>query len=169
MKKTAILLTIAFALVSLMGFAQTTKVVVLDMDKVMRETKIGKDMTAKLRKEQDTKEAALKSRQEKILDIQKKVQSQASVLTESKRLELKQQYEKLQLEYNEFLKKSREEILQLQQNMNKEYNDKLMPVLQTLSKEKGYDIVLDKRLSVFVDDKLDITNEFIVKVNAAIK
>lgn len=169
MKKTALLLIIAFALVSVAVYAQSSNVVVLDMQKVMKQTLIGKELAAKLEKERKAKESIIKAKQDKIIEVRKKLQNSASVLTESRRLALKQEDEKLQLEYKEMLQKARNDIQRFSQQLNKDYNQKLVPILQKLAQEKGYTLVLMKSQVVWSSGAIDVSDEFIKRVNASVK
>jgi outer membrane protein len=169
MKKTALLLIIAFALVSVAVYAQSSNVVVLDMQKVMKQTSIGKALAAKLEKERKAKENIIKAKQDQIIEVRKKLQNSVSVLTESRRLALKQEDEKLQLEYKELLQKARADIQRFSQQLNKDYNQKLVPLLEKLAREKGYTLVLMKSQVVWSSNAIDISDEFIKRVNASVK
>lgn len=157
---------VAILAISAFAFSQA-KIVVIDMLKVKNETKIGKDLTAKMEKFRKDKTAELTTRRDEILNIDKELQSKANVLTEAKRLELKQRYEKLSLDYKELVQKSQSEAYTIEQSITKEYNEALLPILKKLCQDKGYELVLSRDIAIYSVDSMDVTAEFIKLVNAA--
>jgi Skp family chaperone for outer membrane proteins len=156
----------AILAISAYAFSQA-KIVVIDMLKVKNETKIGKDLTAKMEKFRKDKTAELTARRDEILNIDKELQSKANVLTESKRLEMKQRYEKLSLDYKELVQRSQQEAYTMEQQITKEYNDALLPILQKMCQEKGYELVLSRDIAIYSVESMNVTAEFIKLVNAA--
>lgn len=161
-------LVILAAIIAISGFAfAQAKIVVIDMLKVKNETKIGKDLTAKMEKFRKDKTAEITAKRDEILGIDKELQSKANVLTEAKRLELKQRYEKLSLDYKELVQRSQQEAYNMEQQVTKEYNEALLPILQKLCKDKSYDLVLSRDITIYSVDSMNVTDEFIKLVNAA--
>jgi Skp family chaperone for outer membrane proteins len=103
------------------------------------------------------------------MELENRLQNSTTVLTDAKRLEMKQEIEKLKLEYKSDLQNAQRDLVQLQQQFSKDYNSKLMPILDKLAKEKGYDIIMRNEVSIWHNPAIDITDEFIKRVNAAIK
>ena len=169
MYKKAFLILISMLVLSGFVLSQSGQVVILNMEKVKDETKIGKELSAKLDKTRKDKENDLKAKANQIREIQTKLQSSGNILSESKRLELKQQEEKLRLEYKELLERSQQEIMSYQQKLSEEYNKVLMPVLEKLCKEKNYKVVLRSDIAIYADKAYDITDDFIKRVNASVK
>lgn len=161
-------LIILAALLTIAGFALAeTKIAVIDMLKVRNETKIGKDLTAKMENFRKAKTTELTTKRDEILNIEKEMQTKASAMSDSKKLEMRQRYEKLSLDYKELLQKSQQDVYNMEQQILKDYNEALMPILQKMCKEKGYDLVLSRDITIFINDAMNITDEFIKLVNAA--
>lgn len=161
-------LVILAALLTIAGFALAeTKIAVIDMLKVRNETKIGKDLTAKMENFRKAKTTELTTKRDEILNIEKEMQTKASAMSDSKKLEMRQKYEKLSLDYKELLQKSQQDVYNMEQQILKDYNEALMPILQKMCKEKGYDLVLSRDITIFSNDTMNITDEFIKLVNAA--
>jgi Skp family chaperone for outer membrane proteins len=161
-------LVILAAILAVAGYAfAEAKIVVIDMLKVRNETKIGKDLTTKMESFRKAKTTELTTKRDEILNIEKDLQSKASALSDAKKLEMRQRYEKLSLEYKELLQKSQQEVDNMGQQILKDYNEALMPILQKMCKEKGYDLVISRDITIFSVDSMSITDEFIKLVNAA--
>jgi Skp family chaperone for outer membrane proteins len=161
-------LVILIAILAIAGYAfSEVKIVVIDMLKVRNETKIGKDLTAKMDNFRKAKTTELTTKRDEILNIEKDLQTKANAMSDAKKLELRQKYEKLSLDYKELLQKSQQEVDNMGQQILKEYNDALMPILQKMCQEKGYDLVISRDITIFSVDSLSITDEFIKLVNAA--
>ncbi len=164
MKKTAIFTLILLAISSVAALAQ---VAIVDIDKVQQETVIGKSIVSKLEKDGKAKQDVIKAKNDKLQDIKKKVQNSSSVMTDAKRLELKQEGEKLQLELQELVQKSTQEFRVLQQKLVEDFRNKIMPIIEQVAKAKGHKVVISKTFVLYSEAGIDITAEVIKKVNSA--
>jgi Skp family chaperone for outer membrane proteins len=55
----------------------------------------------------------------------------------------------------------------MEQQITKEYNDALLPILQKMCQEKGYELVLSRDIAIYSVESMNVTAEFIKLVNAA--
>ncbi len=151
------------------AFSIQTTIAIIDFVRVMQETKIGKRMTWDLESEKKKKEDALEFKRKKILSLEKQFRKEDDTLSEVKKLNVKQQLEKLQLEFKKEYGRNINEIQKIQQNYIRDYNNKIMPVLKKFSRENKYSAILSSVSVVWADASLNVTDEFIRRVNSEIK
>ena len=127
----------------------------LDFKYVLNESEAGKKAQTQLKKELDNGVKDL-SKQEKILS-QEEYKKKVAVLRK-KVSDLQKKRSKLLSTVAKKRSKARSELLK---NLN--------PVLKEYMVEKNIRMVLDKKGIILADEKLDITNDIIKKLNAKIK
>ena len=141
----------------------------LDFKYVLNESEAGKKAQNQLKKKLDNGVKDL-SKQEKIIqEEEKKIIQQKKILSpeeyKKKVTELRKKVSELQKKRSKLLNtvatqrsKARSELLK---NLN--------PVVKEYMVEKNIRMVLDKKGIILSDEKLDITNDIITKLNAKIK
>ena len=141
----------------------------LDFKYVLKESEAGKKAQNQLKKKLDNGVKDL-SKQEKIIqEEEKKIIQQKKILSpeeyKKKVTELRKKVSELQKKRSKLLNtvatqrsKARSELLK---NLN--------PVVKEYMVEKNIRMVLDKKGIILSDEKLDITNDIITKLNAKIK
>ena len=141
----------------------------LDFKYVLNESEAGKKAQNQLKKKLDNGVKDL-SKQEKIIqEEEKKIIQQKKILSpeeyKKKVTELRKKVSELQKKRSKLLNtvatqrsKARSELLK---NLN--------PVVKEYMVEKNIRMVLDKKGIILADEKLDITNDIIKKLNAKIK
>ena len=157
MKKTAvILMTILF--LSCFAFSEV-KIGVINPQKLVEETKKGKEIARKFENLRQQKENAFKTMQDEIKKLEKDLASPALSMTarESKSLEL----DRKKTAIKRFAEDSRKE---LQSRLDQEVNAlkrEIHPILKQYGKEKGFSIIFEMQGAVYFDPTIDITNEII--------
>ncbi len=165
-----ILLIIIIISISSSGiFAKQNNLAIIDFIRVRQETSIGKRMTWEIENEKKKQEDAFTSKRREIVSLEKQLRKGDDTLSEIQRLNLKQQLEKLQLKLKEKYEKTMIEIQKSQENFVKEYSQRIMPVLHKFSKEKNYSAILSSVSVVWAEPSLNVTDEFIKRVNSEIK
>ena len=148
--------------------AQSTgqKVGVVDVQRAVMQTEDGLRAQATLKKLFDNKQQELNRRQADLQKQKEDIDKQAKVLSKeaySKRLEdLNKQLMELQsvfVDYNKELDKKQEEL-------TAPIVKRLVALVAKIAREKGYDIVIDKRAAPFSRGDLDITDKVVELFNA---
>ena len=60
-----------------------------------------------------------------------------------------------------------EEIAKILQENQKDLNDKINEFLKKYAKEKGYDMILNKAATFYIDPKYDVTSDVVEQLNKA--
>jgi outer membrane protein len=90
-------------------------------------------------------------------------QKQAPVMKEDARKKKEEEFGKKQMELQQKVGSSQQELAKLEEKELKPLYDKFAKVVDTISKENKYTVVLDKRVVIGFDPSIDITD----KVKAA--
>jgi outer membrane protein len=141
----------------------------LDFKFVLNESEAGKKAQAQLKKKLDNGVKDLSKQEKTIQEEEKKIIQQKKILSpedyKKKVTELRKKVSNLQKKRSKLLNtvanqrsKARSELLK---NLN--------PVVKEYMVEKNIRMVLDKKGVILADEKLDITNDIITKLNAKIK
>ncbi len=166
-------ITIAFVAASTMpASAQGTVVMVVDDVQVLRESKAGKDMAAKLRNIDTQIKNELEPTRKSLEAEGKAVQAKADGKTRealAADTAFVTQYDALQRKAADFAQKQQiaaQEMIATEQKALQDFNDAVRPALLEVVKERGAQVVLLKSQAVFTADAVDATAAVIAKLDA---
>jgi len=159
----------ALAVFSAPAFAQT-KVGVIDAQRLVQESAVGKESAAKLQKLAAQKQEDMAKRQKDLRDLEQKINEQGKSLSEEAMEKLQKDYQAKAVEMNRFKDDAQREIDELQRKEMGEFERRVIPVIESVAKEQGYQLVFDKvRSGVLVTgDASDLTDAVIQKFNTQI-
>ncbi|MBF0533706.1 MAG: OmpH family outer membrane protein [Nitrospirae bacterium] len=169
MKKVMLLLTVAsmcavFASGSVFA-AEHTKIGFVDIQKVFMESEQGK-------KAKETLDSFVKSHQVKIDEKEKAIEKakeeydkKSSVMSEDAKKKKQEELASMLREYKRFAAESQEEVRKKEQEITKDIFKAVKELVVATGKEEGYAAVLDNSMVVYSDDKADITDKIIKKLN----
>jgi len=145
------------------------KIVFLDLDKVVSNTKAGKSIIDKLEK---SKKVALQKFEKKERDLKKKedeIKKQKNIISEE---ELKKRLVEFRKEVSSFRKNRQKLINDFNQKRKAEFDEffkKITPIIESYVSEKNIDILLDKKNIFVASKKKNITTEIIKIIDTKIK
>lgn len=156
------------ALIAVMGltasaFAEGSKVVYIDMQKAVQATKEGGKAKKELESEFNAKKKKLQSSEDKLKKMQEDLEKKAMVLSDDVRAKKQQEFQEEMFAYQKLVAQSQQEIQKREQALTKPILEKMAKVIEQLSKEKGYDIVLEKTANnlIWAKKEADITDEVV--------
>lgn len=159
------------ALLALPASAQSAqKVGVIEVQRIVQESAVGKESLARIQKVQAGKQEDLGKRQTELRDLEKRIQEQGKSLSEEAMEKLQKDYQAKALELKRFQDDAQRELEELQRKELGELEKKVLPVIEAVSKELGYALVFNKFQSglLHADGSVDITDAVIQKFNTAI-
>ena len=176
MNRTVTLAAGALALGVLTGgaSAQTTaggKIGVIEVQKIVQESAIGKESLARVQKIQQAKQDDLIKRQKELRDMEQKIQDQGKSLSEEAMEKLQKDYQAKALDLKRFQDDAQREMEEAQRKELGELEKRIMPVINEVAREQGYALVFNKFNSglLFADDKsVDLTEAVITRFNSMI-
>ena len=162
--------TILIVMLSFNTFSYSQdKIVYLDLDKVVSNTKVGKSIIDKLEK---SKQAALQKFEKKEKDLKKKedeIKKQKNIISED---EFKKKLVEFRKEVASFRQDRKKLINEFNQKKKIEFDEffkKISPIIENYVTEKNIDILLDKKNIFVANKKKNITQEIIKIIDTKIK
>mgnify|MGYP001211151255 CR=1 FL=1 len=160
--------TLLFIFILVPGYS-SEKIVYLDVEKIMQESKAGKSIISQLKKKREISISKFQKKEKEIFEKEKKLISQKNVLKKE--------------EFEAKLKELRTDVAIYQKERNKTSNEignsrikastklikKLTPILEDYSKKNSISIIIQKKNIVMGKKEDDITKDILELVNQKIK
>jgi outer membrane protein len=161
MKKTLIFVMVMLAF-SWFAFSEI-KIGVINAQKVIQETKKGKEITAKLEKLGQGKQQQVEALREEIKKLEK--DSVSPALNDQTREKKNSDLVNKRTELKRFIEDAQREMQQKSANELNTLRQDIMPVIEKIGKEKGFSLILDLTTSgiAYYDSAIDVTNEVIAE------
>jgi outer membrane protein len=171
---------LALAVAAVPAFAQTaaapatatgSKIGVIEVQRIVQESAIGKESLARVQKLQQTKQEDLTRRQKELRDLETKIQEQGKSLSEDAMEKLQKDYQAKAVELKRFQDDAQKELEESQRKELGDLEKRIMPVINEVAREQGYQLVFNKFNSglLYADDKsVDLTEAVITKFNSQI-
>jgi outer membrane protein len=147
------------------------KIGVIEVQKIVQESAIGKESLARVQKVQQAKQDELAKRQKELRDMEQKIQDQGKALSEDAMEKLQKDYQAKALDLKRFQDDAQRELEESQRKELGDLEKRIMPVITEVAREQGYALVFNKFNSglLFADDKsVDLTEAVITKFNSMI-
>ena len=165
MQKKTLFSILTLLISSLLAFSQV-KIGVINSDKIMQESKRGKQALVKLENMNKSKQQKIQSLQNEIVKLRKDLGSPA--LNAETRQNKTQQLEDKQITLQRLVNDAKTEM---QREMQREFlavNDDIMPIIHQIGKAKGFTFILDLKNSgvLYFDNSIDITGDVIKEADA---
>lgn len=155
---------------SLQAFAAEPKFGTIDMQKILLLSDAGKDAKDQLALKAAKYEAEKNLKEEDLKKLKGELEKQSVLLSEVARGAKEKDYQQKLKEYQRFLKDAQDDL----QARNDEYTNKIVEeivrVVQEFGKKNAFTYIFVKNDSmVFMDEKVDLTDEILKQFNAARK
>ena len=147
------------------------KIGVIEVQKIVQESAIGKESLARVQKVQQAKQEDLQKRQKELRDMEQKIQDQGKSLSEDAMEKLQKDYQSKALDLKRFQDDAQRELEESQRKELGELEKRIMPVINEVAREQGYALVFNKFNSglLYADDKsVDLTEAVITRFNSMI-
>jgi outer membrane protein len=145
------------------------KIGIIDVERIVTESAMGKAALAKLEEFGKEQEGKLQAKKDEIEQLRKKVADGQLSLSEDKLGDLRKELETKTIELRRLGDDAQREFNQRQQTALGEIERRVMPVLKTVGDEGGYTMIFRKFDSglVYAADNVDITPQVIQRLDAA--
>lgn len=171
MKKSLIVcLMLLGSMLVMPAFAADSKLGTVDMQKVLTLSDAGKEAKEQLAIRAAKYEAEKNLKEEDLKKLKGELEKQSVLLSEIARGAKEKDYQQKLKEYQRFLKDAQDDL----QAKNDEYTnkivDEIVKIVQEFGKKNGFTLILVKNESmIFMDDKIDLTDELLKQFNATRK
>ncbi|SFM90962.1 OmpH family outer membrane protein [Thermodesulforhabdus norvegica] len=145
------------------------KIGFFDLDRVLRESKWGQDVQAKLKAEEEKLKAQITAKQEEFRKLREDFQKKRSIMGEEARKKKIDELRQKQEEGQRFIMESQQKMQNLGEELMKPLVEKVFEVVKELAKKEKLDFVFEARRSglVYGEDKYDLTKKIIEMVDKA--
>lgn len=137
----------------------TFKIGFVDFDQILVDTAAGKRATKEFEKELKSKQASLDKKQKKLQKAAADLQRQASILKPDVRKQREQELQKGLVELQETYVKLERELVEKRTKLIQQIIQKARPVITSLAKQDGYDMIVDRTVVVWADSGYDLTGK----------
>lgn len=168
----AIAATLAITLTMANTAAAQSKTLVVDSEKVLKDAKAVKGIMSQLQAISKTMETEMTPQINTIVSAQKTLETSAKGLTNtqlSARPDLKQMFANLQNNKAKAANEKQYKDAEMQKTMSvalAKVGEKLKTILASIARERGANVVLDKRNALYVNPSVDITSEVLRRLDA---
>ena len=147
-------------------------IVVVDGERVTTETQIGQETRTRVTAAANDWQARLEAGQSELQTLAQNRQTQALTLSRDALAQLDRDIEEKQVTLQRMNDDAQRQMERLQFESQQRINEVLIPVLEAMATDAGYDFVFDARMiqtgtMLFFANRLDVTDEYIARVDAA--
>lgn len=145
------------------------KVAVIDTERILTASQLGKTALAELKKVQEQKEAEGRAKQEEIKALQSKLSEGRLSLSQDKLAEMEKQLEDRVIALRRFQDDANRDLTKKRDELFGAIDQKVMPVINQIGKEQSYTMIFRKFESglIYADESVDITGLVIQRLDSA--
>ena len=145
------------------------KIAVIDVARIMTESKRGQAVVAELEKLQVDKRAQLEGLNNELVELRNRIQEGRLSLAEEALEKLRAQLQERALNLERAREDAERDLQTMQQSDIKKVEDDVMPIILEVGRELGYTLIFNKFQSglVFAAEEVDITDEILSRFDAA--
>jgi outer membrane protein len=171
MLRNTILIFAMLLLAAPSAIAQDTtppKIAVVDIDRVLLQSDLGKKLQEKLQGIADAARGKGEDIANKMRDIQEKLQDGEASLSDSQKSEMGKQFQDYQIQLQRLDDDTKREVQRLQNEGLADIQVKVRPVLSKIQESANYDLILNANNNAVISwtPRVDITKRIIDELNA---
>lgn len=163
---------LAICLVPTVARAQTagvTKVAVVDTQRILTDSKLGRATLAKLKQLTESKQAEANAKQQEIADLRKRLEEGQLSLSEDKQSEMQKDLEDKVIAFRRFQDDTQRDLQKQRDAAFQDIERRVLPLIQQVANEGNYTLVFNKYQSglLYASDAVDITDTILQRFDAA--
>lgn len=168
MNKFLISLSTIFALFAFNASAADGKIGILDVEKIVKQSKAMRNIQKQVSKKQDQYQKQVTKKQEALEKEQKKIESKKSVLSQEALEKEVKQFEKKVKDLKEFVDKRQNKLKKASLDGMNKVNEKIKDIIADIAEERGLSIIIPSAQVLYYQDGLDISDEVLDRLNKKI-
>ncbi|WP_303720432.1 OmpH family outer membrane protein [Malonomonas rubra] len=164
MKKMMVLACVlSFLLCASVAVAAEMKIGYVDLQKALNMSSSGKAAKEKMKAKFKDYDADVQKKQDELKKLKDDLEKQAMLLSTEARAAKERDYQQKVKDYQRMTKDIQEELQQADQDYTRKILEEIFKVVQSLSKQEGYTLVLEKTESsiLYASDSIDLTDRVI--------
>ena len=160
------LIAVAFLFSTTSVFAEAVSIAVLDMQKVVLSSKLGKEAQKEIEKRVKELEKTFKTDEETLIDLQSEIEKKSSVWSEEKKQDKSIEFQKLRRDLRAKQDDANVELKQLQEKQLAPIFKDLEVVVKKFAEDNKYSMILPSQAVLYAIDSVDITDKVTQALNA---
>jgi Skp family chaperone for outer membrane proteins len=167
--RTLLLLSLFVAAVSLSFAQQSPRIGVINSQDVLERSAEGKRVIARLQEKDKSNQGVLTKLDDEINQLQTRINTQRLTLAEEALYNMNADLQKKQTDRKRLAEDAVRDFQDLQVKLFNKVQSELIPIIEALGKEKGYDLILDlaKSGAVYYNPSVDLTEDVIKRYDAS--
>ena len=155
---------------SVIGPSGPIKIAVINVDRLVTDSALGKEAFARVKKIADSKKEEGDKLTKELREMEQKLADQGASLADDKKDALQKQYQERAIAFKRFQDDAQRALDEAQKKELEELQRRVMPVITQIGKEKGFTLIFNKFQSglVFADDAADITDDVLKRFNTTV-
>ena len=145
--------------------ADVAKIGIVDVQKVIQESELGKEVKAKLTSTFEKQKKDLKAKEAEAETIGMQLQREREVMSKEMQLEKERDFRIKANDLKTLSVKYKKDLNNQQQTLMKDILDKVAQIVQRIGKKEGFLVILEKAGSLYYPASLDITDRVIQELN----
>lgn len=152
---------LAIALVASAAPAADLKIGYIVTPRLLSESKLGKESSAKLKAKAEAAEKGLEKKMGELKKLQEDIQKRMAVLNDEEKAKLGEEYDRQMRDAKRSKEDAQREFDKARAQIENDMMTKFRTVIEKFAKDNGYDLVLDAGTLLYISQKADVTNEVI--------
>ncbi|HYB52494.1 MAG TPA: OmpH family outer membrane protein [Thermoanaerobaculia bacterium] len=146
------------------------KIAVINVDRLVTDSALGKEAFARVKKVADQKKEEGEKLTKELREMEQKLADQGASLADDKKDALQKQYQEKAIAFKRFQDDAQRQLDEAQKKELEELQKRVMPVISQIGKERGFTLIFNKYQSglVYADDGSDITDEVLKRFNTTV-
>ena len=141
------------------------KIAYVDMQKVWKSSKEIQVEKKKMENMLKTSQVTLKKKEAELIQLQERAKKEAPMATEEAKRAMAEEYQKKMLEFQQLYQEKQKLLSDKDVKAQADFIEKVKKITMKIAIKKGYDVVLAKEHTLYIDDKHDITKYVVTAVN----
>jgi Skp family chaperone for outer membrane proteins len=150
------------------AYAQDVRIAVVDIEKVLNESKAGKSVQSQLKNRREAFQKEFSERENKLMAAEKILVQQKTDLSAEEFTKKRKEFEQQLLETRNLFQKRRNSLDKGLGNALTDLRKNIIEVTASVADEAKYQVVLTRDSVVIVQKEMDITNEVLSRLNKKI-
>jgi Skp family chaperone for outer membrane proteins len=169
-KKFISLKLLTITLISCLAFtnANASNIAILDLEKIIKESKAMRDIQNKVNKRQDEYQKEVTKKQNDLENEQKSIEAKKTVLSKDGFEKEVQKFEKKVDDLKTYVDRKQNSLKKASMESMSKVNEIIKEIIGEISKDKNYEVIIPASQTVFFEDSLDISEEVLKKLDKKI-
>jgi len=148
--------------------ANATNIAILDLEKIIKDSKAMRDIQSKVNKKQDEYQKEVSKKQNDLENEQKTIEAKKTVLSKDGFEKEVQKFEKKVDELKTYVDRKQNSLKKASMESMSKVNEIIKEIIGEISKNKNYEVIIPASQTVFFEDSLDISEEVLKKLDKKI-